>query len=107
MLAAADALAVAEAVRHTSVNCAWSKKAALACVLRGELCPDGTWCAGLPGEPPSCMELGAAAALSSAAGKPLADEGGAGRALQAVDASLEAALSSDIRDAAAALPAGV
>jgi hypothetical protein len=91
----------------TSVNCAWYKKAALVCVLPGEQCPDGTWCAGIEGEPPSCMELAAAPALSSAAGKPLADEGVAGRALQAVDASLEAAFTTDIKDAAAALSAGV
>ena len=91
----------------TSVNCAWYKKAALVCVLPGKPCPDGTWCAGVEGEPPSCMELVAAPALSSAAGKPLADEGVAGGALQAVDAPLEAAFTSDIKDAAAALSAGV
>jgi len=46
------------------------------------------------------MELGAAAALSEA-GKPLADDRGAGRALQALDASLEAAFAADVKDAAA------
>ena len=86
----------------TSVNCEVSKGA---CVLRGELCPDGTWCVGLPNEPPSCAEVGAAL---SVAGTPLADVGRAanvGRA--ATDASLEAAASASGITDAAALSAGV